>query len=162
MGILQLRILEWVAMPSSRGSSQSRNWTQVSRIAGGFFTMWAIRASPRILEWVAYPFSRGSSQPRNRKGYPVLQADSLPAELLEKPLLLVSLLKFTLFINLHAWHQMFPKLDHEFHENRGLRRLSHSFILIESTSHTVTGYKINKCTMFERYQKLLELEENPL
>ena len=43
MGILQARILEWVAMPSSRGSSQSRDWTQVSHIAGGFFTVWATR-----------------------------------------------------------------------------------------------------------------------
>jgi len=37
-GILQTRILEWVAMPSSRGSSQPRDGTQVSHIAGGFFT----------------------------------------------------------------------------------------------------------------------------
>ena len=35
-GILQARILEWVAIPFSRGSSQPRDWTQVSRIAGGF------------------------------------------------------------------------------------------------------------------------------
>ena len=42
-GILQARILEWVAFPFSRGSSQPRDWTQVSRIAGGFFTNWAIR-----------------------------------------------------------------------------------------------------------------------
>ena len=34
MGILQARILEWVAMPSSRGSSQPRDRTQVSCIAG--------------------------------------------------------------------------------------------------------------------------------
>ena len=39
MGILQARILEWVAMPSSRGSSQPRDQTQISRIAGGFFTV---------------------------------------------------------------------------------------------------------------------------
>jgi len=39
MGILQARILEWVAMPSSRGSSQSRVQTQVSHIAGRFFTI---------------------------------------------------------------------------------------------------------------------------
>ena len=39
MGILQARILEWVAMPSSRGSSQPRDQTQVSCIAGGFFTV---------------------------------------------------------------------------------------------------------------------------
>ena len=38
-GILQARILEWVAMPSSRGSSQPRDRAQVSRIAGGFFTV---------------------------------------------------------------------------------------------------------------------------
>ena len=37
-GILQARILEWVAFPFSRGSSQPRDQTQVSRITGGFFT----------------------------------------------------------------------------------------------------------------------------
>ena len=39
MGILQGRILEWMAMPSSRGSSQPRDLTQVPHIAGGFFTV---------------------------------------------------------------------------------------------------------------------------
>ena len=43
MGILQARILEWVAMPSSRGSSQSRARTWVSNIAGGFFTVWSTK-----------------------------------------------------------------------------------------------------------------------
>ena len=38
MGILQARKPEWVAMPSSRGSSQPRDGTQVFRIAGRFFT----------------------------------------------------------------------------------------------------------------------------
>ena len=37
-GILQARTLEWVAVPFSRGSSQPRDRTQVSCIAGGFFT----------------------------------------------------------------------------------------------------------------------------
>ena len=37
-GILQARILQWVAFPFSRGSSQPRDQTQVSRTAGGFFT----------------------------------------------------------------------------------------------------------------------------
>ena len=40
MGILQARTLEWVAMPSSRGSSQPRGQTEVSHTAGGFFTIW--------------------------------------------------------------------------------------------------------------------------
>ena len=39
-GILQARILEWVAVPFSRGSSQTRDRTQVSYIAGRFFTAW--------------------------------------------------------------------------------------------------------------------------
>ena len=42
-GILQARILEWLAVPFSRGSSQSRDQTQVSCTAGGFFTIWATR-----------------------------------------------------------------------------------------------------------------------
>ena len=42
-GILQARILEWVAFPFSRASSQPRDQTQVSHIAGRFFTNWAIR-----------------------------------------------------------------------------------------------------------------------
>ena len=42
-GILQARILEWVAFTFSRGSSQCRDQTQVSHIAGGFFTSWATR-----------------------------------------------------------------------------------------------------------------------
>ena len=42
-GILQARILEWTDFPFSRGSSQPRDRTQVSCIAGGFFTNWAIR-----------------------------------------------------------------------------------------------------------------------
>ena len=41
-GILRSRIPEWVAMPSSKGSSQSRNQTCVSCIADGFFIHWAI------------------------------------------------------------------------------------------------------------------------
>ena len=42
-GILQARILEWVAFPCSRGSSQTRDKTQVSNIAGRFFTIWVTR-----------------------------------------------------------------------------------------------------------------------
>ena len=40
-GILQARILEWVAISFSRGSSWPRDWTQLSFIAGRFFTVWA-------------------------------------------------------------------------------------------------------------------------
>ena len=42
-GILQARILEWVAFPFSRGSSQPRAQTQVSSLADRFFTSWVTR-----------------------------------------------------------------------------------------------------------------------
>ena len=42
-GILQTRILEWVAISSSRGSSQPRDRTQVFCITGRFFTIWATK-----------------------------------------------------------------------------------------------------------------------
>ena len=54
-GILQARILEWVAFPFSRGSSQPRDQTQVSHIVSGFFTNWAIREA--LCEGGLVPFS---------------------------------------------------------------------------------------------------------
>ena len=45
-GILQARILEWVAISFSRGSSQPRDQIQVSLIVGRFFTIWATRKYP--------------------------------------------------------------------------------------------------------------------
>ena len=42
-GIFQARVLEWVAISFSRGSSRPRDRTQVSHIAGRHFTIWAIR-----------------------------------------------------------------------------------------------------------------------
>ena len=59
--IFQARILEWVAVPFSKGSSQPRDQTQISHTVGRFFTNLSYQGSPRILEWVVYPFSRGSS-----------------------------------------------------------------------------------------------------
>ena len=50
-GILQAGILEWVAMPSSRGSSPPRDWTHVSLIAGRFFTIWATRETHWMGWW---------------------------------------------------------------------------------------------------------------
>ena len=43
VGVPQARILQWVAVPSFRGSFHPRDRTQVSPIAGGFFTVWATR-----------------------------------------------------------------------------------------------------------------------
>ena len=54
-GILQARILEWVAIPFSRGSSWPRGQTWISCTAGRFFTIWAIREAHHalfIVSWV--------------------------------------------------------------------------------------------------------------
>ena len=42
-GILQARILEWVAIPFAKGSSQPKDQTQVPSITGRFFTVWATK-----------------------------------------------------------------------------------------------------------------------
>ena len=63
--LLQARTLEWVANPFSRASSQPRDRTQASHIAGRIFTVLSHQGSPRISEWVVYPFCKGCSRPRN-------------------------------------------------------------------------------------------------
>ena len=61
-GILQARILEWVAFPFSRGSNPGLlHCRQV-------LYQLSHKGSPRILEWIAYPFSNRSFQPRNQTG----------------------------------------------------------------------------------------------
>ena len=95
-GILQARILEWVATAFSRGLSRSKDWTRVSSITGRFLTIWDTKKAyggevaqscltlcnpvdcnllgfsvhgilqARMLEWVAISLSRGSSRPRDR------------------------------------------------------------------------------------------------
>ena len=50
-GFLQVRILEWVAFPFIRGSSQPRDLTKVSCIVGRFFTNWAIREIYNSKNW---------------------------------------------------------------------------------------------------------------
>ena len=53
--IFQARILEWVAIPFSGRSSQTRGWTWVSCIAGRFFTIWATREAPLPLSHLETP-----------------------------------------------------------------------------------------------------------
>ena len=85
-GILQARILEFVAFPFSRASSQHRNQTQVSCIEGRFFTREAIREAQE--SWCGYPMPSPADLPNpgNKPGSPALQVDSLLTELSKKPL----------------------------------------------------------------------------
>ena len=61
-GLSQARILEWVAMPCSRGSSQPRDRTQVSRIAGRFFTIWVTREALSSAPPFSFAFSISQHQ----------------------------------------------------------------------------------------------------
>ena len=56
-GILQARMLEWVAFPFSRGSSRPRDWTWISHIAGRCFTIWATWEAPTITKITCQVFS---------------------------------------------------------------------------------------------------------
>ena len=84
-GILRARILEWVAPPFSRGSSQPRDWTQVSHTAGGLFISWATREAQGYWSGSPTPSPVDLPDPGIELGSPVLQVDSLPTELLGKP-----------------------------------------------------------------------------
>ena len=83
--ILQAGILEWVAFPFTRGSSQPRDQTHLSRIAGKFFTSWATREAQ---EYWPIPSPVDLPDPGVEPGSPALQVDSLPTELSGKPKML--------------------------------------------------------------------------
>ena len=93
-GILQARILEWVAISFSRGSSQARDRTQVSRIAGRRFNLWATREAQKkvkvkslsrvqlfVTPWIAAhqaPLSMGFSMQEYWSGLPFPSPGDLP------------------------------------------------------------------------------------
>ena len=75
MGILQERVLEWVAMPSSKGFSQPRDQTQVSCIEGGFFTFWTMREAQEYWSGRSIPSSEDLPDQGIEPGSPALQSD---------------------------------------------------------------------------------------
>ena len=88
-------------MPSSRGSSQPRDLTQVSSIAVGFFVIRATREAQEYWSGQPIPSPGDLPDPRIELGSPALQADSLQAELPGKPKLFLykTFCKFHLFQN---------------------------------------------------------------
>ena len=119
-GILQPRILEWVAFPFSWGASQPRNQTQISHIAGGFFTNWAMKEAlcdpaspwtvacqaPLPMEFSRQEYWNESSpgdlpNPGIKPRSPGLQADPLLSEPLGKPSLQVHITQTQTQINHH-------------------------------------------------------------
>ena len=82
--IIQARILEWVSVAIFIGSSQPRDWTQVSQvshIACRFFTSWATRETQDYCSGLPIPSAVDLPDPGIQLGSPALQEDSLPAEL---------------------------------------------------------------------------------
>ena len=86
-GILQARILQWVAFPFSRESFQPRDRIQVSLIVGEFFTSRNTKEAQEYWSGQAIHSPVDLPYPVINLGSPALQVDSLPAELSGKPIL---------------------------------------------------------------------------
>ena len=80
-GILQARILKWVALPFSRGYSQPRDRIQISHIASRFFTSWTTREAQEYWSGQHVLSPLDLPEPESQLGSPALQVDFLPAEL---------------------------------------------------------------------------------
>ena len=104
--LLQARILEWIAFPFSRGSSQPRDRTQVSLFAGRFFTSWVPREAQEYWNEQPITFPVDLPNPGITPRFPALQVGSLPTELWRKP-------------NLSKWpckySSRWADLDYDFH-----------------------------------------------
>ena len=83
-GILQARILELLVFPFSRGSSKPRDQTQVSHIAGGFFTRWATREAQEY--WIEFLLKRRKGDSKEFKHANSLLLDFQPPGLWENKL----------------------------------------------------------------------------
>ena len=106
-GISQERILEWVSMPFSRGSSQPRDWTQVSHIAVDSLPS-EPAVKPKNTGVGSLSLLQGDfPDPGIEPGSPLLQVDSLPAELpgkpTEAPTFTLSISCFIVSRHLHAF-----------------------------------------------------------
>ena len=84
-GISQARMLEWVAISFSKGSSWPRDWTQVSYIAGRFFTIWATREAQiyRVATYYHIPLSMGFPRQECWSGLQFPSPQDLPNPVIE-------------------------------------------------------------------------------
>ena len=87
-GVFQARILEWVAIPFSRGSFWPRDWTQISQIADRFLTIWTTREASKKRQQRACSCARfcihmeqGPCEDTVRRRLSVSQEESLHQEL---------------------------------------------------------------------------------
>ena len=83
--ILQAGVLEWVAIPFSRGISPTQGLNPGLPHCRWILYLLSHKGSPRILEWVAFPFPEDLPKPGIEPRSPALQVDSLPTEPWGKP-----------------------------------------------------------------------------
>ena len=100
MGILQARILEWVAMPLSRKSSQSRDQAQVSCIVGRFFTDWATREAQEYWRGQPIPIAGDLLNLGTERGSPALQVDYQLSYQWSPPILYLSVILNSNFLTI--------------------------------------------------------------
>ena len=78
--ILQARILEWVAISFSGGSSWPSDRTRISCIAGRFFTMWATREAPEsnkvLRKWIKSIWASQKNTCANLKDFPTAKVET--------------------------------------------------------------------------------------
>ena len=84
MGILQVRIVEWVACPPPGDLPNPEIELRFLSLQVDSLPSES-QGSPRIMKWVAYPFSRGLPKPGTEPGSPSLQVNSSSAELFPMP-----------------------------------------------------------------------------
>ena len=126
-GILQARILEWVAISFSSGSSKPRDWTQVSCFAGGFFTCWAVReARVHTVQYISFQEARLCDLPPGEEVEHNLPSKSARYTLSWSPLLscnettaltFITVGYFFLFLFNSKWH---PHILNESRMSEGL------------------------------------------
>ena len=106
-GILQVRILDWSAIPFSQGSSWPRDWTCVSCTAGGFLTVWATQLNGKIEHILFISLSIDLWHPghTNVRGKPVLCLQSRIPNLVFSSMLPIWLL--TRLLSLHCYSGVF-------------------------------------------------------
>ena len=136
-GILQARILQWVAFHFSKGSSQPRDQTQVSHIEDGFFTSWPTRQAQEY--WSGYPIPSPVDLPNPgiEPGSPALQVDSLPGELSGKPRELTKYLVEGMTGSVLCWSCLIPACENQW-----------SSFLFSLVTYSVTSgwqFKTNHC-----------------
>ena len=105
--MLQARILEWVAIPFSRGSSWPRNCTWVSCIAGRFFTTWATRTRRALMQTKSCCYCNTYPVHHTLASQDVAQAECKPRGLFLF-LSRASVLGAHLLFFLGTWHEVGP------------------------------------------------------